>query len=164
MGRKKSRKVGQIGIPKSTTPTAKTSSGRPKKTSGNKPGTRQKVAEASDLARQKSRKDPRIGSKTPVDLMRHLNLKPEKEAKVMTFKTPSAELEYIENDSKLQRLLDKQENASLSFIEKAYVEQTLSRHKELCDMLGIMADEDEFEKEVDPLASFEAISIDDYKD
>ncbi|MFQ3251545.1 MAG: ribosome assembly protein YihI (activator of Der GTPase) [Glaciecola sp.] len=163
MAKKKSRKGGQIGVPKSTIPVVRTPSDRVRKTSGNKPGTRNSVVEAAENARQNAKKDPRIGSKVPVDLMRHKKATTQSTEKKVTYKTPKHELDAIEADEKLQQLLDKQESKKLTKVEQEYVDIKLARHLVLCDMLGINASE-EIEEEDDPLSGLDAISIDDYKD
>jgi ribosome assembly protein YihI (activator of Der GTPase) len=96
MAKKKSRKGGQIGVPKSTIPVVRTPSDRVRKTSGNKPGTRNSVVEAAENARQNAKKDPRIGSKVPVDLMRHKKATTQSTEKKVTYKTPKHELDAIE--------------------------------------------------------------------
>lgn len=163
MASKKSRKGGQIGTPKSTIPIVRTPSDRIRKKSGNKAGTRNSDVETAENARQNQKKDPRLGSKVPVDLLRHkkTNNKPVEEK--VTYRTPKHELDAIEADDKLQKLLDKQETKSLTKLEQDYVNTKLARHLVLCDMLGINTEE-EIDEEDDPLAGLDAISIDDFKD
>lgn len=168
MANKKSRKGGPIGIPKSSIPIVRTPSDRTKKKNGNKPGTRNSEVEAQINSSQRTKKDPRIGSKEPVDLLRYKNAAANKapESKVK-YKTPKHELDAIEADEKLQTLLDKQESKALSKPEKEYVDEKIARHLVLCDLLGIDAQEElEHEKsrtETDPLSGLDAISIDDFK-
>jgi ribosome assembly protein YihI (activator of Der GTPase) len=168
MANKKSRKGGQIGIPKSSTPVVRTPSDRVRKTSGNKPGTRNSDIETQINNAHKSRKDPRIGSKKPIDLLRHKNLGQQKpsEPKVK-YQTPKHELDAIEADEQFLLLLDKQENETLSKAEKEYLDAKLARHLVLCDLLGIdtenEAEQQDITQESDPLAGLDAISIDDFK-
>jgi len=167
MAKKKSRKGGQIGTPKSTIPVVRTPSDRIRKKSGNKPGTRNSVVEAAETARQNAKKDPRLGSKVPVDLMRHKRSKVENKEVKVSYKTPKHELDAIEADEKLQQLLDKQESNKLTKLEQDYVDVKLARHLVLCEMLGIDTAEDtaeESDETSDPFAGLDAMSIDDYKD
>ncbi|MDT0584258.1 MULTISPECIES: Der GTPase-activating protein YihI [Alteromonadaceae] len=164
MAKKKSRKVGQIGIPKSSIPIVRTPSDRVRKKKGNKPGTRNSVIETKQEAASKEKKDSRIGSKEPIDLLRHKNPGIVKTtAPKIKYKTPQHELDAIEADDKLQSLLDKAENKALTKMEQSYVDTKLARHKTLCAMLGIDL-EDESEEETDPLQGLDAISMDDFKD
>ena len=164
MSKKKSRKGGQIGTPKSTIPVVRAPSDRIRKKNGNKPGTRNSVVEAAEAARNNARKDPRVGSKVPVDLMRHKKKSAAPVEQKIVYKTPQHELDAIEADEKLQALLDKQESKRLTFVEQEYVNVTLARHLVLCDMLGIDTTEEEIEEDDDPLSRLDAISIDDFKD
>ena len=107
MASKKTRKGGQIGTPKSTIPIVRTPSDRTRKKNGNKAGTRNSVIEAAESARQNQRKDSRFGSKIPVDLLRHKKISSHAVEKKITYRTPKHELEAIEADDKLQKLLDK---------------------------------------------------------
>lgn len=162
MGRKKSRKVGLIGVRKTDAPRVKKEARTPKKTKGNQAGTRQTIAEQAPDKSNKKRQDPRIGSKKPIDLKRHLIKEAPVAIQKPKFKTPKQELNSIEQDEKLQALLDKQESKALKTSEAEYVETQLARHKVLCELLGISAEETE--EDNDPLDDFDAISIDDYKD
>ena len=158
--RKKSRKGGPIGVAKSTIPVKRQPSERVRKHKGNKPGSRFNTEVTKEKAASKSPQDPRVGSKTPIDLFRH------KQTSVSTpskkYHSPKQELDAIENDARLQRLLDKQENKTLTKLEQDYVNNQLNRHAVLCDLLGISI-EDEQAEESDPLDSLNAISMDDYK-
>lgn len=162
MGRKKSRKVGLIGVRKTDAPRVKKEARKPKKTKGNVAGSRQTVAEQTTTQGQKQKRDPRIGSKKPIDLKRHLSKELPKATAKPKFKTPRQELNAIEDDQKLQDLLDKQETKALTKTESDYVTAQLARHKVLCDLLGISLEENV--EDNDPLDDFEAITIDDYKD
>jgi hypothetical protein len=61
MSRKKSRKIGQIGIPKSNEPRTKASKQKPKVRKGNKSGTRQQIAESQLNAEKKTQNRPKSG-------------------------------------------------------------------------------------------------------
>jgi len=163
MGRKKSRKVGLIGVRKTDAPRIKKEERLNKKTKGNKAGTRQQVAVEIEAKSKSAKQDPRIGSKKPIDLKRHLVNTTKKVEPKVKFKTPKQELDAIEADNKLQLLLDKQESKALTPSESDYVNTQLARHKVLCDLLGVSVDDEENEDDYDPLDDLDAISINDYK-
>ncbi|MCC2616912.1 GTPase-activating protein [Aestuariibacter halophilus] len=135
--RKKSRKVGRIGVPKSSQPRPiKPESGsKPKKHTGKPAGSRHSVAQARNENRANAdKKDPRIGSKKPVPLI----VEDKKEVPKPKYFSPAQELEALENDKQLNRLLDKLEQGkSLSAEQQAWVDQKMARHRTLCDLLGI---------------------------
>ncbi|QCZ91967.1 Der GTPase-activating protein YihI [Salinimonas iocasae] len=156
---KKSRKVGQIGVRKDpdrkparpSVPTGK----KPGK--GKQPGNRNAVEQAKSKgggAREK--RDPRIGSKRPVPLVK---------SQAKKYATPAEELAALEADNKLALLLDKLDNGdTISVTEQQYVDEKLDRHAVLCDLMGIdlNADEEESEQD-DPLDKLDAINPDDFK-
>lgn len=100
-------------------------------------------------------KDPRIGSKTPVQLgvvdqpvTRPAKVKVEKPAPL----TPEAELMLLENDERLDGLLERLEDGEeLSKADQAWVDATLDRIDALMEQLGIAYEEDEEEEKTDDL-------------
>jgi ribosome assembly protein YihI (activator of Der GTPase) len=107
----------------------------------------------------KSAKDPRIGSKKPVQLI--ADSKTKKAEPKKRYATPQKELEAIEADQKLMDLLDRQDNdETLTYEERDYVNTKLDRHKVLCDLLGISEDS---ENDDDPLAQVKPISPNDFR-
>ena len=184
---KKSRKVGQIGIPKikSSRP-VKTrpdkSEGKSKKTSGNKSGTRQQLHTEQAQRKNTVKKDEKHGSKKPIDLNKYksaeaktsIENKSENEfPPILKYKTPQEEIAAIEGNQTLDDLLDKQSHERLTPAEQAYVEQLTTRYADLCELLGISVDEDEQPEgddidesaiNDDPYAHLDAINPDDYKD
>ena len=165
---KKSRKVGQIGVrsvPKQDR-APNTVSGKPKKRKGNAAGSRHSAATEQTVNSQKISKDPRIGSKKPVSLVAEA---PKAAPVKRKYFSPTEELKAIENDQRLASLLDKLEAGKrLTVEDQSYVDETLARHKVLCELLGIAPDEDEqdesfSEHETDPLVQYEQINIDDFK-
>ncbi|WP_158965333.1 Der GTPase-activating protein YihI [Paraglaciecola sp. L3A3] len=165
--KKKSRKVGQIGIPKSSSNTRKPKPAeqRTRKHLGKPAGSRNsEVILNKDSVNNNAPKDPRHGSKKPIDLF-PTETKKETTSKVKHF-SPAKELETIEKDEKLSSLLDKAElGKKLSKEEQNYVDKNLARHKVLCGLLGLdNEEEDTSEHTADPFTSFESINIDDYKD
>lgn len=173
--RKKSRKIGKIGIssvPKADR-TPKKTSGKPKKKLGNPSGSRHNIV-APTVATNKSggNKDPRVGSKKPVPLV--VEDKPLKKvsAPKKTFFTPAQELASIENDQQLSALLDTlDKGGSLTQEQQQFVDSQLARHKALCDLLGVSQHAQEQEgqeknkvsQETDLFDQFENIDISQFK-
>jgi ribosome assembly protein YihI (activator of Der GTPase) len=163
---KKSRKIGQIGTPKTTlnkrTPTEK----RSRKPLGKPAGSRNNEAlTANNGSGKKLSKDPRHGSKKPISLVAADKVK--KTAPQVKYFSPATELEAIEKDAQLATLLGKLDlGKAITAEQQQYVDKTLSRHKELCDMLGLKDEEEspEPEQQSDPFSNFEAIDINDFKD
>lgn len=162
---KKSRKIGQIGTPKSTENTGKkppstNQAGKPKKKTGKPSGSRHNV----DTPKKKpivarTAVDPRLGSKKPVSLIAKA---PEK-SKPKYF-SPAQELEAIENDLRLGKLLDKQDqNKKLSYEEQQYLDKTLARHRQLCELLGIEDDDDPESEEMDIMDKLDASHLERFK-
>jgi ribosome assembly protein YihI (activator of Der GTPase) len=139
--RKKSRKVGKIGIP--SAPKAdrqpNTSNTRPKKKLGNPSGSRHNIVEQkTQVQGSDNNKDPRFGSKKPIPLI--VEEKPLKSdpAPKKAFFTPAQELAHLENDEQLSGLLDEIDaGAMLSKDQQLFVDSKLARHKELCELLGV---------------------------
>ena len=100
-------------------------------------------------------KDPRIGSKKPVPLLKEgvVVAKPIKKAPVeqKPLMKPEDELAMLENDERLDSLLDRLENGDvLSADDQAWLDQTLDRIDVLMEQLGIgLDDEDEDEADED---------------
>ncbi|MDU0353364.1 Der GTPase-activating protein YihI [Paraglaciecola aquimarina] len=166
--KKKSRKVGQIGIPKSSTNTrkAKPVEKRVKKHLGKPAGSRNSEAKlVKATGEANSPKDPRHGSKKPIDLFAADTKTVVSEPKVKHF-SPAQELDAIENNQQLSDLLNKIElGKKVSKEEQHFVDKNLARHKVLCELLGLNEEpEESTEFEENPIDSYEAINIDDYKD
>jgi ribosome assembly protein YihI (activator of Der GTPase) len=159
---KKSRKPGQIAAPKISNKTRSTSTpqeGKKKKSNkGRASGSRNNLLEQAQSAATVSQKvqDRRHGSKKkisltgPCDKAITLGKAEEHKRLIPKFKTPLQELDFIENDKKLQGLLDKLEvEASISDEEQHYVDSLLNRHKILCGLLGMDPDgDDDLENDV----------------
>lgn len=122
---------------------------RAAKRKGLKAGSRQQVEQAGKKSGTKQAKDPRIGSRKPVAL-----IVDEKSSKPVAPKavkektlvmTPEQELASIENDDRLNDLLDRLDaGETLDAAEQAWVDQRVDRYQELMDELGIIdTDEDE---------------------
>lgn len=168
---KKSRKVGQIGIPKSKERGGRKPSTAPKRTKptkGKPAGSRHSVAQETSQHVNKVRKDPKIGSKKPIEL--RPTPKPDVKVKIRKFATPAAELEALEADERLHTLLERiDNNETLTADEQEFVTSTMARHAVLCDLLGIKDEEEpspESDKkavEDDPLAALDAININDFR-
>ena len=165
---KKSRKVGKIGITKTPSNVRKPTEKRVKKHLGKPAGTRNNEALTVKQDPKKLNKDPRHGSKKPVSLF--VETKEQKSAaKKVKFFSPPQELEAIEQDTRLAALLDKIDlGKKITREDQHYVDQTLARHKVLCDMLGLKDEpekpKESSEQQTDLYSQFEAINIDDFKD
>lgn len=101
------------------------------KAAGSRYGAEAQTQQRQDAAGEL--KDPRHGSKKAVPLT------PPKKAM-----TPEKELLALENDARLQALLDKAENGDiLTKVDQAWLDAQLARYQELADLLGIDLDADE---------------------
>ena len=165
---KKSRKVGKIGISKTPSNVRKPTEKRTKKHLGKPAGTRNNEALTVKQDLKKVNKDPRHGSKKSVSLI--VETKERKlTSKVVKFFSPAQELESIEQDPRFSTLLDKIDlGKNITKEEKLYVDQTLARHKVLCDLLGLTQEVEESskpsEQQTDLYSQFESIDINDFKD
>ncbi|MCX8655209.1 GTPase-activating protein [Gilliamella sp. B2840] len=95
---------------------------------------------------QKVAKDPRIGSKTPIALVVDTKVNPLKAVKQpkveKTVLSPQQELEQLENDPKLDMLLDLVEkNGKLTIEQQTYLDSKLNRIDELMQELGYIDDD-----------------------
>ncbi|MGS2720949.1 Der GTPase-activating protein YihI [Paraglaciecola aestuariivivens] len=167
---KKSRKVGKIGVVKSSSNKRKPTEKRVKKPLGKPAGSRN--SEALTTAKtdtQKVNKDPRHGSKKPVDLIKADTVDKKTNKAPKQYFSPKQELAAIEKDQRLAQLLDMLDiGKTVSRDEQKYVEQKLARHKELCDLLGISDDPEESSESKaqsdDLFSELDALDINDFKD
>lgn len=120
---------------------------RAAKRKGLKAGSRQQAEQASNK-NGKQAKDPRIGSRKPVALIveeksgKPVAPKPVKEKKLVM--TPEQELAAIENDDRLNDLLDRLDaGETLEAAEQTWVDQRVDRYQELMDELGIIDNDDD---------------------
>lgn len=120
---------------------------RAAKRKGLKSGSRQQL-EQSGKNDGKQAKDPRIGSRKPVALIltekttKSVVTKPVKERKLVM--TPEQELASIENDDRLNDLLDRLDaGETLEAAEQTWVDQRVDRYQELMDELGIIDTDDD---------------------
>ena len=171
--RKKSRKVGLIGVrkdPDYKPPVKADGKKQSKKHKGKPAGSRHNIEQnkASSSSTASVKTDKRLGSKKPIKLVvendNSTKIAPKATPKVR-FKTPKDELAAIEADQRLTDLLNKVDNGeALSIKQQDYVDKCLARHRELCDLLGIDVDLDDNEDNEDPWSKIDSISLDDYKD
>lgn len=138
---------------------------RVKKTKGAKPGSRNSN-DALNSDSQKSNnatKDKRVGSKKAVPLIA-VDIEPKVEMKrnlkpmVELIKyvepefTPEQELEALENDERLLKLVERHEQGEmLTGKDAKYFNSRIARHQALCELLGIEDEdplEDDFEDDV----------------
>jgi len=143
---------------------------RPKQKNGKEPGNRQKEAFAHNNKTQGNGapKDPRIGSKTLIDLTPQSAPKVNKPRKekpspiaaikavehVAVISSPSTALEdelyAIEDDAQLQQILALQEDdTELNEEQINYFNQKMERHQELRELLGWNDEDDDDEDETD---------------
>ena len=99
-------------------------------------------------------KDPRIGSKKPIALVAEDQTAPAKVKKAVAKSavekarlTPEEELAKLENDPRLDNLLDRLESGeTLSAEDQGWLDAALDRIDELMEQLGIAMDDDEDEQ------------------
>lgn len=124
---------------------------REKKRSGHAAGSRANPATAAQKSSGGNKtKDPRIGSKTPVPLgtgaavSRAKPVTPPRAEKAENLRlAPEEELAMLENNERLDALLDRLEGGeTLSGEEQAWLDQTLDRIDVLMEQLGIGLDDD----------------------
>jgi uncharacterized protein len=133
---------------------------RQKKHSGNRSGARINVEGSNKKGQiQTQEKDPRIGSKVPVPLVienkvkvrpitKSVANKPTEKTEARPHLTPEEELSRLENDVRLDTLLDCLDNGEvLSKADQAYVDLTLDRIDALMEQLGIELGDDEDDEE-----------------
>lgn len=125
---------------------------REKKHRGHAAGSRSSGKGESQSGRSgKTQQDPRIGSKKPVPLgVIEQTSKPQKPAKIEkpAALTPEAELMLLENDERLDALLERMEQGeTLSQSDQQWVDSKLDRIDTLMDILGISYDDDEQDEE-----------------
>ncbi|CAI1128417.1 Der GTPase-activating protein YihI [Serratia rubidaea] len=131
---------------------------RQKKRRGHASGSRTQVENAKQKkSATGDAKDPRIGSKTPVPLLveAQAKVKPQNKTKVEAKPrlSPEEELAKLENDERLDALLDRIDDGDkLTGEEQAYVDQTLDRIDALMAQLGIELgdDDDDIDEEEKP--------------
>ncbi|MFQ2113834.1 Der GTPase-activating protein YihI [Aeromonas veronii] len=121
---------------------------RAAKRKGLKAGSRQQVEQPKNKSGNSQSKDPRIGSRKPVVLVvddkqkKPTAPKAVKEKKLVM--TPEQELASIENDDRLNDLLDRLDaGETLEAAEQAWVDQRVDRYQELMDELGIIDNDDD---------------------
>lgn len=145
---------------------------KPKKKSGKQAGNRQKEAfdAGKDAQVKAEKKDPRIGSKKPIDLGALVKtvaqpFKAKSKAKVDS--SPIAairvveadtsleqELLAIEQDSRLQTILAQQDqDISLSNEDVDYFNEKMERHQQLREILGLDDEEDDSDDVVETAKS-----------
>ncbi|MGL6626427.1 Der GTPase-activating protein YihI [Aeromonas jandaei] len=147
---------------------------RAAKRKGLKAGSRQQVEQQKGKSAGKQAKDPRIGSRKPVALIveekgtKSTVSKAVKEKKLVM--TPEQELASIENDDRLNDLLDRLDAGEiLEAAEQAWVDQRVDRYQELMNELGIIDNDDDEEideafEESDYEESFQPASEDELWD
>lgn len=152
--KKKTRKTGPLAAPKKSKDEIKRSAPEPSKHKGKgkKPGSRFNVADTKPSATGKGAKatdDPRFGSKKPIQLVSvSSSHDAPKAASSFNRAAAEAELQALENDPRLQRLLAAIEaGEDLSAADEAYVDERTERFEQLAQQLGLSLDDDEDDEE-----------------
>jgi ribosome assembly protein YihI (activator of Der GTPase) len=165
---KKTRKVGKIGVSKTSSNVRTSTEKRVKKPLGKPAGSRNsETLNTGNPEAKRINKDPRHGSKKPISLV--VDKSPVKAtAKKETFFSPAQELAAIEKDQRLATLLEKVDaGKAIAKDDQQYLDRTLARHKVLCNLLGLTDDEDNTdettEQSDDLYSKFESIDINDFK-
>ena len=126
---------------------------RLKKRRGLASGSRTQVESANQKNKADAQtKDPRIGSKVPVALVVEAKPKakpqPKPKAEAKPRLSSEEELAKLENDERLDALLDRiDDGETLSAEDQSYVDQTLDRIDALMEQLGIELGDDEDDEE-----------------
>ncbi|WP_421324175.1 Der GTPase-activating protein YihI [Aeromonas sp. 604176] len=126
---------------------------RAAKRKGLKAGSRQQVEQPKSKSGNSQSKDPRIGSRKPVVLVVDDKQKKPTAPKAVKEKTlvmtPKQELASIENDDRLNDLLDRLDaGETLEAAEQAWVDQRVDRYQDLMDELGIIDNDDDEDDEL----------------
>jgi ribosome assembly protein YihI (activator of Der GTPase) len=165
---KKSRKVGKIGITKTPSNVRRPTEKRDRNHLGKPAGSRNSEALTTKQDSKKISRDPRHGSKSLVSLVAEIKVQRPASKKIKYF-SPTQELAAIEQDPRLGLLLEKIGlGKKITREDQHFVDQTLARHKILCDLLGLISKPDicdeTSDEETDLYSQFEAININDFKD
>ena len=125
---------------------------RQKKHRGHAAGSRATGGDtASAGKKQGQQQDPRIGSNKPIPLGVTENAPAIKQHKPKSEKpmlSPQAELELLENDERLDALLERlEEGGTLNAEEQSWVDAKLDRIDELMQQLGLSYDDEDEEEE-----------------
>lgn len=133
------------------------------KRKGLKPGARNSVeSKEQKQAREAKNKDARVGSRKPVALVAEAPVKAVKPVKPAEPKPEVApeqqiakwerELDKLENDDRLNALLDKLElEQPVSEEEQEWLDKKLARHQELLKLLGLNEEDKEGSSDQDEL-------------
>ncbi|WP_116474681.1 Der GTPase-activating protein YihI [Zobellella maritima] len=159
---KKTRTPGQIGSRKESRESADQSRERKRKAKrkGLAPGSRHNTESGSGQGGgAKAAQDPRLGSKKPIALIKgeqpaavaqQARPKAEKVTVPALELTPEQELEQLENNERLNALLDRVEAGDkLNKDDTLWLDKTLARHQQLLEQLGLL-DEDDTEAGDEP--------------
>ncbi|GLS90692.1 Der GTPase-activating protein YihI [Psychromonas marina] len=180
---KKSRNAGNsepgfTGVRKETSATAQEARDRKRKAKlkGNKAGARN-VNESKQTQQRNAKKavnDKRVGSKKSISLTGKDEVKVEQPKKLLQPKakqvkdvvipkmSPEKELTLIENDQRLNDLLEQLDNnEEVSAVDSSWVDKQMARHQQLMEQLGWLDDDGE----EDLIQQFESASsaLDEFK-
>lgn len=158
--RKKTRKIGQIGVRKQESRPSDSKEPRKKKSpKGQRSGARNSLivepkSNTSKVAGDK--KDPKLGSKKKIELVKQKVVEKKIVAKANHLPNvqlkkvdtpalpPEQELKQLESDSRLIELAERVESGELLTGKDAkYFNQKMERHEQLLEILGIEDEQDE---------------------
>ncbi|GAB3287645.1 Der GTPase-activating protein YihI [Pseudidiomarina andamanensis] len=154
---KKTRKTGPLAPSKKPQkdweqPKTKSAPSKPThKTKGHKPGSRfnppSNQGKRQEASGNSQAHDPRHGSKKPISLIDPKQAAQMPQPPSFDRKAAMAELTSIENDERLQALLERAEDGeSLSAVDTKYMEERTERFSQLAEILGIeLEDDDDFD-------------------
>lgn len=143
---KKTRNPGRIGARKENRETAEQGRERKRKArrKGLAPGSRHNQGGEGGGGATRVERDPRLGSRKPVALVPGEDKAAVARVRVAKPEalTPEQELERLENDERLNTLLDRVEAGDkLDREDAAWLDRTLARHQQLLEQLGLLDDE-----------------------
>ncbi len=149
--KKKTRKTGPLAASKKPKADVQRSTPEPSKHKGKgqKPGSRFNVGSSGQQrgGQAEAAADPRFGSKKPIQLVNPKATPAVSPTVGVDRAAAQAELQALENDPRLQGLLERMEQGEdLSAAEEAYVDERTERFEQLAEKLGIaLDDEDDWE-------------------
>lgn len=116
-----------------------------KKRKGHKAGSRHSAAETAAAAKTRQQRDPRLGSKKPIQLVVEAKPHPKSaEAKKQRRMNAEEELAMLESDAQLHVLLGRIENGErLGAGLQSYVDEKLDRIETLMKQLGLYDEEED---------------------
>lgn len=136
---KKSRKPGPLAPgkkPRDEKTSEKTAKGK-RKGKGHQPGQRHSGGKLNTEQQATEKQDPRKGSRRKIPLVAPV------ESSSSTELSPAEELKQLEQDTKLQALVERfEEGEELTAEEQLYLDKKSERYEQLAEQLGIDIEDD----------------------